>query len=209
MTFFFDLDGTLTDSREGIFNCIKYALESKGIIENDYDRLKKFIGPPLLNAFMEIYGVDETTGIELLEKYRERFSVKGMFENKLYDGIFRMLEALKKEGHRMAVVTGKPEVYSTQIVKHFGLDGFFDAVVGPDLSNNEEGKASLVKRAVAILGKGIMIGDRKFDIEGARENSLPSVAVGYGFGEEAELRAAKADYYVKTVEELQNLLLNM
>lgn len=210
MTYFFDLDGTLTDSQEGILKCVRYALESKGITENDYEKLKRFIGPPLTNAFMEIYGVDEKTANELLNKYRERFSAVGMFENKLYDGIYDMLERLKSEGHTMAVVTGKPQVYSEKIAKHFDIAKFFDAIVGPDLSNTEEGKVSLVKRALELTGgkNAVMIGDRKFDIEGAKMNKIPSVAALYGFGTKAELEAAKADYFAETVHDLQNLLLN-
>ena len=210
MTYFFDLDGTLTDSQEGILKCVRYALESRGITENDYEKLKRFIGPPLTNAFMEIYGVDGRVANELLHKYRERFSTVGMFENKLYDGVYDMLKNLKAERHTMAVVTGKPQVYSEKIAEHFDIAKFFDAIVGPDLSNIEEGKVSLVKRALELTGgkNAVMIGDRKFDIEGAKANNISSVAVLYGFGSREELEAAKADYFAESVHDLQNLLLD-
>lgn len=210
MTYFFDLDGTLTDSQEGILKCVKYALESKGIVENDYEKLKRFIGPPLTNAFMEIYGVDAKTANELLNKYRERFSTVGMFENKLYDGVSEMLTKLKDKGNTLAIVTGKPQVYSEKIAVHFGIADFFDAIVGPGLSNIEEGKASLVKRTLKLVGgkNAVMIGDRKFDIEGAKMNKISSVAVLYGFGTRTELEAAKPDYFAASVQDLQNLLLD-
>ena len=210
MVYFFDLDGTLTDSQEGILKCVRYALESKGINETDYEKLKRFIGPPLTDAFTEIYGVDEPTANELLQKYRERFSTVGMFENKLYGGIVQMLRALKERGHTLAVVTGKPQVYSEKIAHHFGISGFFDAIVGPDLSNTEEGKASLISRALELTGakNAVMIGDRRFDIEGAKANNIPSVAVLYGFGTKEELTAASADFYVNSVHDLQILLLD-
>lgn len=210
MVYFFDLDGTLTDSQEGILKCVRYALESKGINETDYEKLKRFIGPPLTDAFTEIYGVDEPTANELLQKYRERFSAVGMFENKLYGGIVQMLRALKERGHTLAVVTGKPQVYSEKIADHFGISGFFDAIVGPDLSNTEEGKASLISRALELTGakNAVMIGDRRFDIEGAKANNIPSVAVLYGFGTKEELTAASADFCVNSVHDLQILLLD-
>lgn len=210
MNLFFDLDGTLTDSCEGILNCVKYALESKGIAENNYDRLKRFIGPPLVNAFIEFYGVDKNTAVELLDKYRERFSGVGMFENKLYDGIENMLFALKNKGHKMLIVTGKPAVYSKQIADYFNIMQYFDAVIGPGLSDTEEGKTSLIRRAMDFAdGSALMIGDRKFDIEGAKANNIPSVAVLYGFGSIEELKAAQADFYADSVQSLQNLLMTM
>ena len=207
MTYFFDLDGTITDSQEGILNCVKYALESKGVYEEDCEKLKPFIGPPLTNAFMEFYGFDEKSAFELLQKYRERFSSIGMFENRVYDGVFQMLGDLKNSGYTLVVVTGKPEVYSRQILVHFGLDKFFSDVFGPSLLNTEEGKEELIKRAVRKFGSdALMIGDRKFDILGAKANGLSSVAVFYGFGTREELNSCGADFYAETVEDLHNLL---
>ena len=210
MTYFFDLDGTITDSQEGILNCVKYALESKGVYENDIEKLKPFIGPPLTNAFMQYYGFSEEESYELLNKYRERFSDVGMFENKVYNGVEDMLSSLKSAGHTLVVVTGKPEVYSRQIIEHFGLDKYFDDVIGPSLSNTEEGKDELVRRAVdKFSSDAVMIGDRKFDISGARANGLKSVAVYYGFGTREELDTSGADYFADSVEDLSRLLIQM
>ncbi len=210
MKYFFDLDGTITDSQEGIINCVKYALESKGIFENNYEKLKPFIGPPLTHAFSEFYGFDEKESFELLNKYRERFSSVGMFENRVYDGVEDMLSELKNLGHTLVVVTGKPEVYSKKIIAHFGLDKYFDGCIGPSLSNTEEGKAELVARAVERFGKdAVMIGDRKFDISGAKANNLRSVAVFYGFGPREELEGSGADFFAETVNDLKKLLINM
>ena len=207
MTFFFDLDGTITDSQEGILNCVRYALESKGVFESDTEKLKPFIGPPLTNAFMQYYGFSEADAFDLLDKYRERFSKIGMFENAVYDGVEKMLADLKNDGHTLVVVTGKPEVYSRQIISHFNLDRYFSDVIGPSLSNTEEGKDELVKRAVDKFSENaVMIGDRKFDIFGAKTNGIKSVAVYYGFGTREELDASGADYFVETVEDLHKLL---
>ena len=207
MTFFFDLDGTITNSQEGILNCVRYALESKGVFEDNVEKLKPFIGPPLTSAFMQYYGFSKADAFELLGKYRERFSTIGMFENRLYDGVEDMLRALKDNGHILVVVTGKPEVYSRQIIEYFSLDKFFSDVIGPSLSNTEEGKEELVKRAVEkFSADAIMIGDRKFDIFGAKANGLKSVAVYYGFGTRDELDASGADYFAETVEDLHKLL---
>ena len=209
MTFFFDLDGTITDSQEGIINCVKYALESKGVYEEDYEKLKPFIGPPLINAFMEFYGFSEKDATDLLNKYRERFSVIGMFENRLYDGIKEMLISLKTAGHTSIVVTGKPEVYSRQIIEHFGLNEYFCDIFGPSLSNTEESKIELIERAVKKFGSdAVMIGDRKFDISGGKYHNLKTIAVLYGFGTKEELEASNPDYIVSSVKELHNLLID-
>ncbi len=210
MTYFFDLDGTLTDSQEGILKCVKYALESKGIVEEDLEKLKPFIGPPLTMAFSEIYGFSEKDSLDLLNKYRERFDSVGKFENRVYDKIPEMLDDLKKKGHTLAVVTGKPEVYSRQILEHFGLSQYFEDVFGPDLSNTEEGKESLISRATEKFGNtAVMIGDRRFDIQGAKLNNIRSVAVYYGFGSKEELDESGADFHALSVESLHKLLLDM
>lgn len=207
MVFYFDLDGTITDSQEGIINCVKYALESKGVYEEDYEKLKPFIGPPLINAFMEFYGFNEEDATYLLNKYRERFSTVGMFENKLYDGVSDMLKSLKKLGHTLVVVTGKPEVYSREIIKHFGLDVYFSDVIGPSLSNTEEGKNELISRAIEKFGNNaVMIGDRKFDILGGKHHNLKTVAVTYGFGTFDELSGTNPDYLASSVKELYKIL---
>ncbi len=211
MTYFFDLDGTVTDSREGIFNCVKYALESRGIAEPDYERMKAYIGPPLVKGFMEINGVDEETAIELLNKYRERYSVYGVYECKLYDGIAELLKSLAERGHTLAIVTGKPEHYAKIIAENLGVKKYFDYIIGPSLSNTEEEKDSLVRRALSLMNtkNAVMIGDRKFDIEGAKMNNISSVAVMYGFGTPEELKNANADFYAETVKDLHNLLLSI
>lgn len=211
MTYFFDLDGTITDSQEGIINCVKYALKSHGIAEPDYEKLKTYIGPPLVNAFMEVNGVDEETAVELLNKYRERYSKYGVFECKLYDGISKLLKSLSEQGHTLAIVTGKPEHYAKIIAENLGVKKYFNYIVGPSLSNTEEEKDSLIRRALSLADTkyAVMIGDRKFDIQGAKMNNISSVAVMYGFGTPEELKDANADYYAETVKDLHNLLLSM
>ena len=121
---FFDLDGTLIDSGEGIMNSVQYALKKFGIEERDRERLRLFIGPPLIDSFMRYYGFDHDMAVKGVEYYREYFAPKGIYENRPYDGIPEMMQALKDEGKKLYLATSKPEPYATEIVRHFGLLGF-------------------------------------------------------------------------------------
>lgn len=213
--FLFDLDGTLTDPKVGITTCVQYALHSLGIEEPDLDKLEPFIGPPLKDSFMEFYGMDGEQAAAAVEKYRERFSDKGMFENEIYPGMARMLQILSGKGFRLAVASSKPTVFVEKILEHFGIRQYFKAVVGSELDGSRGSKDQVVMEALRQLfgDKPIackevyMIGDRKFDIEGARAARVESVGVTYGYGGMEELREARADYIVESVEELQEFLL--
>lgn len=215
----FDLDGTLTDPKEGITACVQYALSAFGIEEPDADKLTPFIGPPLKESFMEFYEFDEEKAEAAVEKYRERFRDKGIFENRIYDGVPEMIRKLKGNHKKLAVASSKPTVFVKQILEHFEIGKYFDVIVGSELDGTRTDKAEVVAEALCRLYDGhdgdieekkrntVMVGDRKFDVAGAKAEGLVSVAVSYGYGPLDELKIAKPDYIVRSVEELEKLLL--
>ncbi len=211
----FDLDGTLSDPKLGICTCVQYALSSFGIEEPDLDKLEPFIGPPLKDSFMKYYHFTQEQAEAAIEKYRERFADVGLFENELYPGITRMLRMLNAGGMVLAVASSKPTVYVRRILEHFKIERYFKAVVGSELDGRRVNKDEVVQEALrqlfgdkpADLSQVYMIGDRCFDVEGARKIGVESVGVTYGYGGMEELKEAKADYIVRSVEELQAFLL--
>lgn len=210
----FDLDGTLTDSRVGITKSVQYALAKQQIIGESLTELEKFIGPPLLDSFMEFYGFDEATALQAIEAYREYFKIKGIFENKVYEGIPQLLADLSRRGAILAVATSKPTVFSEQIIEHFGLSDYFKIIVGSNLDGTRTNKGEVISYAldqlqVTELNSVVMIGDRKHDVLGAQQNQLASIGVLYGFGTLAELSAAKPTYLVNSVTDLTELLLTV
>ena len=208
----FDLDGTLTDSKIGITSCVQYALHKLGIEEPDLDELEPFIGPPLTDSFREFYGFDDETVQQAVIYYRERFSTVGLFENDIYPGIAQMLERLKKAGRRLAVASSKPTVFVKQILEHFEILSYFDVIVGSELDGTRAKKEEVVEEALRQLlcdGNGhdiVMVGDRKFDVEGAKAYGIDSIGVAYGYAACGELEEAGADVIVETVEELEKAL---
>lgn len=211
----FDLDGTLTDPKVGITTCVQYALADFGIDEPDLDKLEPFIGPPLKDSFMEFYGMTEEQADHAIEKYRERFRDTGIFENEVYGGIYDLLRNLKAAGMHMAVVSSKPTVFVERILKHFKLDPYFEVVLGSELDGTRVKKAQVMVEVLRQFfgDKPIpydeiyMIGDRKYDIEGARTFHIESIGVTYGYGSMEELQGARADYIVQSVSELKKLLM--
>lgn len=215
----FDLDGTLTDPKEGITACVQYALSFFGMEEPDADELTPFIGPPLKESFMEFYGFDEEKAEAAVEKYRERFQDKGIFENRIYNGVPEMIRKLKGNHKRLAVASSKPTVFVKRILDHFEIGKYFDVIVGSELDGTRTDKAEVVAEALRRLYEGregdteekkrntVMVGDRKFDVAGAKAEGIVSVAVSYGYGPLDELKIAKPDYIVRSVEELEKLLL--
>lgn len=210
----FDLDGTLTDPKQGITRCVQYALRRFGIEEQNLDKLEPFIGPPLLDSFREFYGFDEEKGRQAITYYRERFSTVGLFENKVYPGVARMLAGLQAAGCRLAVASSKPEVFVKRILEHFGLISYFEVIVGSELDGSRTKKEEVVEEALRQLLQGAgkledtaMVGDRKFDIQGAKAHHIAAVGVAYGYAAEGELEEAGADRIAETVEELESILL--
>ncbi len=209
----FDLDGTLTEPEEGITKCIQYALSKLGIEEPDRKKLCKFIGPPLVPAFMEHYGFDEATARQALLYYRERFLVKGIYENKVYDGIPALLGKLKEQGAHLLLATTKPEPQAMEVMRYFKLAPYFDVIAGSDLNETVVEKPDVMRLAISRLSDynpdaAVMIGDRKFDIAGAKVHKIASIGVLYGHGSAEELKSAGADCLAESVEMLGNVLFN-
>ena len=206
----FDLDGTLTQSEEGIWNGVRYAARKLGFPEPDAATLRKFIGPPLGFSFREYMGMDEEMAETATTTYREYYNVHGLFENRVYPGIRRLLRTLKQEGWYIGIATGKPQKTSERVVAHFGLDKFVEKLCGPE-GDHRPGKIELICDALpegwdASADDIWMIGDRKFDVEGAIGAGVKSIGVGYGYGSEEELRAAGCTQYCATVQDVIDFL---
>ena len=211
----FDLDGPLTDPFEGITRSYNYALKALcGYEETDQNTLRKIIGPPLRNSYIENYGLTPELAEQLIEKYRERFGTVGLYENRVYDGVPELLAALREKGKVLALASGKPEEFCVSILKHFDLFKYFDETVGATLDASRDTKEAVLEEAFRRLGLGeekkreaVMVGDREMDILAAHEKGIAAAAVGYGYGREEDLRACKPEYFVNDIAALQELLL--
>ena len=204
---FFDLDGTLTDPGEGITNSVAYALEKFGISVADRAELYPFIGPPLIDSFMKLYGFSHEKAELAVSCYREYFSDRGIFENRLFDGIPDLLKRLTDAGKTLVVATSKPEPFARRIIEHFGLSEYFTLVAGASFDETRSEKWDVIEYAIKSLGLTdrkdiVMIGDRKHDIIGAKKTGLDSVGVLWGYGDRAELAAAGADHVVAEIQDL-------
>ena len=209
-----DLDGTLTNSKEGITKCLQYALEYFGVQIDNLNTLEKYIGPPLEQTFREGFGFGKEQAEVAIEKYRERYVPKGMYENRLYAGMEEALQRLKESGKVLIVATSKPEKFAVTILKHFGVDGYFDDICGADQSANRNNKEEVIqyvleKHELTDLSDVLMVGDRKYDVEGARACGLSCVGVLYGFGNREELEEAGAEYIAETVEDMVQILISL
>lgn len=205
----FDLDGTLTDPKEGITKCVSHALKYFGIEKNP-DELVCFIGPPLKEQFAEYANLSMAEAEKAVEIYRERFAPIGIFENKIYDGIIELLKELKDMGKTLAVATSKPHVFAQKIVEKYGMEPFFDIVVGSELDGTLTDKALVIEKTMGILGASsentIMIGDRSHDVIGAHKNNIPCIGVSYGYAEDGELENAGVCALAASPEELKEIL---
>lgn len=208
----FDLDGTLTDPGLGITNAVAHALRRFGIPVPPRTELYKFIGPPLVDSFMEYYGMTKEQADTAVVYYREHYRDTGLFENAVYDGIDTMLARLTAAGKTPVLATSKPEVFARRILEHFDLDRYFRFVAGATLDGSLSTKGDVIAHALNLcqpedLRRVVMVGDRKHDILGAKENGLDSIGVLYGYGDRPELEQAGATYIAPTVAELEALLL--
>ncbi len=209
----FDLDGTLTDPGEGITNSVAYALRKLGQTPPPRAELEAYIGPPLAGSFEQRAGLDRNTAQLAVEYYREYFGIKGIFENELYGGIDGMLAALKAAGATISLATSKPTVYAKQIIEHFGIAKYFDAIAGSELDGRRVKKAEVIDYALELLGVSdrdsvIMVGDREHDIIGANKCGVASVGVTYGYGSHEELANSDAGHIIDSVDELAKYLIN-
>jgi phosphoglycolate phosphatase len=207
MYLFFDLDGTLTDSRDGVVRCIQHALVELGVPAPPAEQLTWCVGPPLAGSFERLLGTSDSARIEAaIAAYRERFERVGMFENAIYPGIPEALAQFAEEHHLLYVVTSKPRIYARQILEHFGLAQAFRAIHGPEMGLRHYSKGVMIRNTCAseriAANSAVMIGDRIDDIAGAKENGLRSIGVSWGYGSQAELEAAAPDYLVASADEL-------
>ena len=205
----FDLDGTITDSGEGILNCVQYALQAMGRQVPPEKDLWQFIGPPLIDSFQDFSDMSYDEALQAVEKYRGRYSSVGIFENKLYQGMETVLAGLREKGFLMAIATSKPEEYTIRILEYFGIAGYFDEVVGSTMDGQRNRKADIIREVFCRMHikdeskhEVIMIGDRKHDILGAKECGIASLGAAWGFAPEHELEEYQADYIVQEVKDL-------
>ena len=206
-TILFDLDGTLTDPALGITNSVAHALSKWDISVSDRSELFKFIGPPLLDSFAEYYGFSDEQSRLALKYYREYFTDRGMFENRVYEGVPELLSNLKAQGKQLIVATSKPEEFAARILQHFELDGYFDFIGGASMDETRVKKADVIQYAldtcnISSKASVIMVGDRHHDIDGAKLCGLPSIGVTYGYGSIDELKDAGADFIALSVEDI-------
>ncbi len=208
----FDLDGTLTEPYEGITKSFQYALKAYGIDVKQSDLLP-VIGPPLIDSFCSMFGFDEKTGWEAVRKYRERFENVGWRENSLIDGVPDMLDALKRQGKKIALATSKPFVFADKIIKEYKIGRYFDVAVGAELNGEKGTKKEIITKTLKKLncsrpGLAVMVGDRRYDIEGARQCGTAAIGVRVGYAEKGELEKAGAEYIADTIADLKNFLLS-
>ncbi|MBT3883986.1 MAG: HAD hydrolase-like protein [Rhodospirillaceae bacterium] len=210
-TLLIDLDGTLTDPKPGITNCIRYALEQLGRPVPAVDDLTWCIGPPLMDSFRVLLpDADEDVAVRALGLYRERFKDTGMYENVVYDGTAEFLGAVRGQGRRLYLATSKPHVYANPILEYFGLDGYFDGVYGSELDGTRADKRELLAHLLAEQGLAgndcVMIGDRIQDANAARHVGALSVWADWGYGETAERDEAAPDFVCAAMPQLSELI---
>lgn len=208
----FDLDGTLTDSGKGIANSALYALKKFGIEVGDPRKLYQFVGPPLLDSFMRYYAFKESEARRAIDYFHEYFVEKGIFENEVYNGIPQMLEQLRKMGKKLGVATSKPEPFAVRVLQYYGLEGYFEFICGGPLDEGKSGKEQVIAAALGLCkvydkSKIIMVGDREYDVYGARKNGLDCIGVLYGYGTRDELVHAGALRLADTVFDVPDCVL--
>jgi len=209
----FDLDGTLTDPGQGITNSVAYALSKYGIEVESKEELYKFIGPPLYVSFSTFYGFSEEKAHEAIKFYREYYTKHGINECKLYDGIEELLEVLKKAGKKIALASSKPELFAHRVLENYGILKYFDFVGAASMDEKTRAtKEAVLEHTLKSLNvtdrsKVIMIGDRHFDINGAKQFGIDSIGVLFGYGSEQELKEAGATFLAKDTNDIKKILL--
>ena len=207
-TILFDLDGTLTDSGEGIINCAILALEHFRLPIPDRQTLRVFVGPPLHETFIK-FGVPADKADEAVAVYRSRYVPVGMFENVPYEGIRELLATLKEQGHTLYVATSKPEWMAEEILKKFELDSYFDRICGATMDTSRTEKSQVIAYLLGLTGSAenaIMVGDTKFDVIGAAAHNIPTVGVSWGYGTVEDMQNAGAVAIANTMQELLEYL---
>ena len=204
----FDLDGTLTDSGEGIINCAILALEHFGLPVPSREEMRVFVGPPLTESFIN-HGVPADKAEEAVAVYRSRYIPIGKYENRPYDGIRELLEALQRQGHKLYVATSKPEEMSVKILEHFDLAKYFDRICGASLDASRSTKEDVIAYLLDLCGRAksiVMVGDTRFDILGAKAHGIPAIGVSWGYGKVEDMAEAGAAAIAFSMNELLHLL---
>ena len=206
----FDLDGTLTDPADGITRSVAHALAKRGIAVPDLRALHPFIGPPLIDSFIQFYGFSRDEAVRAVTDYREYYAVRGIFENAVYPGVPEMLRQLKSAGKWVGMATSKPEPYARQIADHFGLTPYFDAICGSLMDESRTAKADVIAYLLQTHRiapeQAVMVGDRCYDVTGARAFGIPCIGVTFGYGSADELRGAGAAALADSPEAVFRLL---
>lgn len=202
----FDFDGTIADTRRGVFDSIEYALTSFGFEVPDETVLNSFLGPPLFESFQKLTSCDDETAEKLTAKYRELYTDNAMYRLTLFDGVRKMLEEMKNAGVKTAIASSKPEKFFSKLLEHLGITQYFDVVCGASFGDIHNTKQAIIARAMSELhaekDKTLMVGDRMFDIDGAKQNGIKSAGVVFGFDYTEELVTAGADFIVKNTKDL-------
>ena len=206
-TILFDLDGTITDSGEGIMNCAAFTLEHFGLPVPERAVMRQFVGPPLRDTFIK-FGVPADKAEEAVTVYRSRYLPIGKYENVPYPGIYELLDRLQKEGHKLYIATSKPESTSVDILNRFELSKYFDRICGATMDGSRDEKAQVIAYLLETTGakNAIMVGDTAFDVIGAAKHGIPTIGVSWGYGTVADMQEAGAAAIATTMEELENLL---
>lgn len=210
----FDLDGTLIDSFEGVAKSSQYALHKMGIEEEDIEKFRPFIGPPLMDSFQKWYGLSKEQALDAIEIYRERYQSVGLFECRLYPGVRECVIALKNQGYRIGIASSKPEEYCKKILEHFELLDLFDDVVGATFDHRIDTKEEVLQEAMRRYcdipkEKICLVGDTMFDLEGAKSIGIDCIAVRYGFGDADEMLREGAVAAAASMDELPDVIAAM
>lgn len=207
-TILFDLDGTLTDSGEGIINCAIMALEHYGCPIPSREEMRTFVGPPLHESFIR-HGIPAEKAEEAIEIYRSRYIPIGAYENTPYPGVRELLEKLKAQGHTLYVATSKPETTSVKILEHFDLAKYFDRICGASMDTSRSSKEAVIAYLLELSGRDsdiVMVGDTKFDVIGAAAHGIPAIGVSWGYGKVEDMVSAGAAAIAYSMDELFALL---
>ena len=207
----FDLDGTLSDSKEGITKSVQYALEKVGIIEENLEDLEHFVGPPMVEQYIKTYGMSKDKAFETLGYYRERYTPIGIYETKAYPGVVEVLEALKDNGVKIGMATSKPEGMAVEVAKFLEIEKYFDIICGADLKGPRQSKADVLNKLFEnsdfIKEQSVLVGDTHYDIEGANKIGIDSIGIGWGMGTKDEMIDEGAKAVLDTSEDLIDYLL--
>lgn len=209
----FDFDGTVADTGEGVFLCVRYAIDAHGLEQPSDGDIRKFIGPPMIVSYHTLYPQLSDDEVQsLMQSYREKYAEVGLYKYKLYDGITELLKKLNENGIKTAVASSKPQEALQNIIKVSGIDKYFDCIVGADRNYTDSDKATIVEEAIKRTGvtdkrRVLMVGDRKYDIVGAHKAGIACAAVLFGYGSQEEFDEYRADYVVNSFKEVEKIVL--